>query len=97
MKDRKHMAAVAALGCIIPGCGKPAVPHHITGVQHRGMGQKACDRKTIPLCPMHHTTGGPGVALHACEETWEANFGSQEYHLERTLRLLNLMKEMNRE
>jgi len=51
------------------------VPHHLTG---GGMGRKMPDSHTIPLCVLHHTAGGHGIALHAGQRTWEANYGKQE-------------------
>lgn len=88
MKDRKHMARVAALGCII--CGAPATVHHLTGPKYRGMGQKADDRNTIPLCPPHHQNGGHGVAIHAGLKAFEAKFGTQDELLAKTNRLLGI-------
>ena len=68
-----HLGRVAALGCWI--CGKAAHCHHIRDGQ--GMGRKASDFETIPLCPIHHQTGGYGVAFHAGPEIWEKTFGRQ--------------------
>jgi hypothetical protein len=61
------------LGCLV--CGAPAEIHHITtGV---GMGQRASNYQTIPLCSNHHRNGGHGVAIHAGKRTWEATFGRE--------------------
>lgn len=84
--ERDHMARVAALGCLI--CQGPAEVHHVT--DGPGMDQRASHYDTIPLCPRHHRTGGPGVALHAGEATWEARFGTQAELLARTRRLLGV-------
>ncbi len=71
--DKQHMARVASLGCII--CRRPAAIHHIRAGQ--GMGQRSSTHETIPLCPDHHQHGGYGVAIHAGQETWEAEFGTE--------------------
>lgn len=50
LRDKKYLEWVRTLPCIV--CqSTPAVPHH-EGV--RGMGLKASDRDTLPLCHKHH-------------------------------------------
>jgi hypothetical protein len=78
-----HLERVASLGCIV--CRSPAEVHHLTGA---GMGLKAPHYKTIPLCHIHHRTGGLGIAIHAGTKTWEKEFGEQEMLLGRTLEML---------
>lgn len=54
------------------GCGGSADdPHHIIGHGQGGMGTKAHDLLTIPLCRACHD------ALHADMRVWEAEHGSQ--------------------
>lgn len=56
---KRHLAFVANLPCCV--CRRPGdtqVHHLLRGVV-RGMGMKAADRWTIPLCTIHH------AALHA--------------------------------
>lgn len=54
------------------GCGSSADdPHHIIGHGQGGMGTKAHDLFTIPLCRLCHD------ALHADMRVWEAEHGSQ--------------------
>lgn len=90
--ERLHLSKVAALGCII--CQSPAEIHHIRhGV---GMGQRSSYKKAIPLCHSHHRTGGFGVALHAGQKTFEANFGTELELLEKTLEKNTLMRFMRR-
>ena len=42
----------------------------------------------LGLCPLHHLTGGQGIAYHAGPRTWERNFGSQEDLLATTVALV---------
>ncbi|MDP1019692.1 Ref family recombination enhancement nuclease, partial [Klebsiella pneumoniae] len=49
--------------------------HHIRNGQ--GIAQRADHKKTLPLCPPHHRTGGHGVAIHAGQKTWEENYGTE--------------------
>lgn len=42
-----------------------------------GGAQKASHWDAIPLCPIHHRTGGYRMALHAGQEAWEARFGTE--------------------
>ena len=82
--ERDYMASVAELGCLI--CWQPAEVHHKTGA---GMGMRASNYDTMPLCPRHHRTGGHGFAIHAGTETWEAKYGLQDEHIKMTKRMLN--------
>lgn len=77
--ERAHMAKVAQLPCCVCGAW-PVEIHHLTGA---GMALRASHYDTIPLCPMHHRTGGFGVAIHAGQKTWERRFGFQYDLLER--------------
>lgn len=85
-KDEKnHMGRVQALGCMI--CGSNAQVHHI----RTGQGLKrASHYETIPLCPVHHTTGGYGVAIHAGKKEWEKRFGLEIDFLEEVRKILNV-------
>lgn len=79
---KKHLARVAALGCII--CGAPAEIHHPRFVC--GMSQRAPDWLAVPLCPIHHRTGGFGVAIHAGQQEFERNYMSEQDLLAETIR-----------
>lgn len=85
------MGRVVELGCIVCrrlGYGiSPADPHHPRFLA--GMGQRAPHEEVIPLCPMHHTIGGHGVALHAGQKTWEKKFGTEKALLEEVKLLLS--------
>jgi hypothetical protein len=66
---------VADLGCIVEGCGAPALLHHPRFCV--GMAQRSSDWLVIPLCPSHHQHGGHGTAIHAGQATFELNHGSE--------------------
>lgn len=87
VKNIGYLGAVASLGCIVCrnlGYGEtPANVHHIRLGQ--GMAQRASDYLTIPLCHEHHQHGGPGVAIHAGQEQWEALYGTELELLAQTI------------
>ena len=74
--EKAHMAAVAALGCIVcrreMGVYSPAAIHHVEGKTKPG-----AHFKVLALCSAHHQTGGYGVALHAGRAEWERRYGTQ--------------------
>ncbi|WP_407936831.1 Ref family recombination enhancement nuclease [Jiella pelagia] len=73
--ERDHLDRVASLGCIV--CGAAADIHHLKGHPWSCMGKRASHYDTIPLCHVHHQTGGYGVAFHAGQKAWQARFGTQ--------------------
>jgi hypothetical protein len=82
--EKLHLNRVADLGCII--CHQPAEIHHLrTGM---GMAQRNSNLNVIPLCPLHHRTGGYGTAFHAGRKAFEQNFGTEEELLKRVKGLL---------
>ena len=82
-KDPAHLARVASLPCCVCGVS-PVEVHHIRSGM--GMGQRAGDDETIPLCPWHHRTGP--VAFHAGPRVFQAAFGSERELLARTMERL---------
>lgn len=79
MNIKAYHARVRALGCIVCrnlgyGVTPPSLHHPRVG---QGGGQKASDWLVIPLCPQHHQDGGPGVALHAGQTTFERMYGTE--------------------
>lgn len=78
-KGDRHMGKVAAVGCIV--CRRlgypdtPAQVHHIK--EECGVAQRQSPFLTIPLCPEHHTQGGPGVAYHAGFREFERMYGTE--------------------
>ena len=77
--DKEWLSDVADLACVVCrnlGFGEtPAEIHHIRTSQ--GAGQRADHKKTLPLCPAHHRTGGYGVAIHAGQKHWEQLYGTE--------------------
>ncbi len=87
--EKKHYDAVSRIGCIV--CiqqgfyDTPAEIHHIrSGV---GAAQRSHFTKTLPLCPIHHRTGGYGQAYHRGPKIWQEKYGSEE-------ELLTLVQEI---
>jgi len=83
-EERKHMDAVARLGCIV--CRQPAQIHHCG--THMGGGRD--HKRVIPLCVIHHTGGGHGVAIHAGKKTWQEKYGAEEELLAKVNVLLDV-------
>jgi hypothetical protein len=53
IRDRDHIRYVIKQPCLI--CGRrPSDPHHLRFAQLRGLGCKASDEFTVPLCRAHH-------------------------------------------
>ena len=76
MNGREYMGKVAQLPCAICGVYGVHVHHLRTGV---GMGRRASDFDTMPLCPEHHQgmTGFHGMGRKA----WERHHGITELQL----------------
>ena len=77
-RSKKYLLAVRALPCVI--CASPADDaHHIIGVGGMsGMGMKAPDICTMPVCREHHTQ------IHQNPEMWP----DQWEHIVRTINRL---------
>jgi hypothetical protein len=68
---------IAALGCWVcrnQGIFSPATLHHVRRLATSKRRSKA---PMLPLCPVHHQTGGYGVAIHAGRKAWEQNYGDE--------------------
>jgi hypothetical protein len=48
---RQHMAAIAAMPCLVCGCRSTV--HHVSGARSGGRVSRS-DYLTAPLCPAHH-------------------------------------------
>lgn len=85
--DRKRMDALVEYGCIVcrnqhRGWCAPEI-HHLKGHRWSGMGKRASNQNTIPLCPIHHRHGGEGeVGYHQSPGEFEDRYGSQAELLE---------------
>lgn len=54
MRDRKRLAAIKELPCVVCGRSPVDAAHSNQSNHGKGMGLKAYDSKTIPLCRNHH-------------------------------------------
>ena len=87
--DKRHFAKVVELGCIV--CSNnymfdtPAEIHHIG---NGTMGKRASNSEVIPLCHIHHRTGGYGVAVHSGKNAWQDNHGTELELLEQVKGML---------
>ena len=90
--DKAYLAAVAEVGrrygCSVCGA-RPVEIHHKR--RDRAYGKKADDDQTFPACWNHHV-GNEGVETMALDE-WEARFGTEDYHIERTRRFLRIRRD----
>ncbi|WP_269492910.1 Ref family recombination enhancement nuclease [Acinetobacter baumannii] len=85
MRDAKRLAAIRELPCVM--CGRTPVDaaHSNQGAHNKGMGLKACDSKTIPLCRNHHQEFDQFQKMNRSESVeW---FGKM---LEKTERMLKI-------
>ena len=89
-KDRLYLSKVAALGCQV--CRNEGYPDTPAEIHHprsgQGMGQRALHSQSIPLCHVHHRTGGYGVAIHAGQKEWEKRYGTELELLAQVKRLI---------
>jgi len=92
--DKQWMDDITSLGCVVcrnEGHGPtPAEVHHIRATA--GMGQRADNTDSIPLCPPHHRLGGYGVAFHAGPAVWQEQFGTELELLSQTRRDVEHMR-----
>ncbi len=75
--EKRHMGKVAEVGCILcHHLGLGATPAHVHHIREgQGMGQRASNFLTIPLCPEHHqgASGIHGLGAKAFERTYRLN------------------------
>ena len=85
-RDKSYLKRVCELPCSV--CGAyPVQAHHARGARfNTGMGIKASDYDTMPLCFKHHTEFHSGGALG--EAAWEEKYLLQEIHIAKTKRIL---------
>jgi hypothetical protein len=64
------------VGCIV--CSNEGLYNNYVSIHHiDGRTKKGSHFNVIPLCGIHHQTGGEGFAIHPFKKQWEENFGSQ--------------------
>ena len=80
---------VVGIGCLIDSA--PCEIHHIReGV---GAGQRNSERDILPLCPLHHRTGGYGIAFHAGPRRFESIYGTERELQAQLNERINLLLE----
>ena len=93
-KEKKHLALVSSLGCLI--CQQPAICHHIRnrgdGKGNIGFGQRASHYEVIPLCPSHHVGK---FSIHNCKQEFESMYGTEQELLHRTLKEIKSLEQVN--
>ena len=53
--DKKYLAYIRTLPCLIGGCTGKAVPHHESGLSDDpSMAMKCSDYLAVPMCLYHH-------------------------------------------
>lgn len=92
IKDPAHMARVATFPCVLIGtfkheCRGRTTVQHCQGVIWAGMGQKAHDTETFPLCVAHHLQG-PNAIENMGSKAWERKYGEQGFWLDVTRAML---------
>ena len=81
----KRLAAIRKLPCVVCGNSPVDAAHSNQSSHGKGMGLKACDSKTIPLCRSHHVEYDQFQKMSRSESVeWFDNM------LEKTERMLNL-------
>ena len=83
--DRARLALVASMPCCVCGA-RPVEVHHVRATV--GLGQRAGDDQTIPLCPGLHHWNGSEVRMPLSE--FEARFGNELDLLAQTNQLLEV-------
>ena len=88
MRDRKRLAAIRKLPCVVCGRSPVDAAHSNQSSHGKGMGLKACDTKTISLCRSHHVEYDQFQKMNRSQSVeWFAKM------LEKTERMLNLKDE----
>ena len=88
MRDRKRLAEIRKLPCVLCGSSPVDAAHSNQSSHGKGMGLKACDSKTIPLCRSHHVEYDQFQKMNRSESVeWFDKM------LEKTERMLHLDKD----
>lgn len=89
--------ALHRIGCVVcriyyQTWSEPHV-HHLLGLKYRALGKKADDIHTIPLCPIHHQHGTKThPSAHGQPAEFERRFGDQEFLLDATNQMIEVIK-----
>ena len=85
MRDRKRLAAIRKLPCVVCGRSLVDAAHSNQSAHNKGLGIKASDEFTIPLCRQHHIEYDQFQKMNRSQSVeWFAKM------LEKTERMLNL-------
>ncbi|HAV5485942.1 TPA: DUF968 domain-containing protein [Acinetobacter baumannii] len=88
MRDRKRLAEIRKLPCVVCGRSPVDAAHSNQSAHNKGLGIKASDEFTIPLCRNHHVEYDQFQKMNRSESVeW---FGKM---LEKTERMLSLKDE----
>lgn len=72
VEDPKHLAYIAGLPCVVPGCHRRSTVHHLRCQGSRAAaGRRAGDDESIPACWEHHQ-GDTGVHKIGERAFWRA-------------------------
>ena len=82
IRDRKYLAWIRTQPCAVCGSTRNIEAAH---VGPHGLGQKASDRSTIPLCARHHRTGNDSVH----------SLGPRKFEAVHSLGLAELVRRLN--
>ena len=85
MRDRKRLAAIRKLPCVVCGRSPVDAAHSNQSAHNKGLGIKASDEFTIPLCRQHHIEYDQFQKMNRSQSVeWFTKM------LEKTERMLNL-------
>ena len=88
MRDRKRLEAIRKLPCVVCGRSPVDAAHSNQSSHGKGIGLKACDTKTIPLCRNHHVEYDQFQKMNRSQSVeWFAKM------LEKTERMLKINNE----
>ena len=88
-EEREHLSKVASLGCLV--CQRPANVHHIRPIG-LGIGMRSNHYQTIPLCREHHQGQ---FSIHNCKKEFESMYGTEHEMLQKTLKEIENLEEVN--
>ncbi|WP_245147020.1 DUF968 domain-containing protein [Acinetobacter baumannii] len=88
MRSTKRLNEIRKLPCVVCGRSPVDAAHSNQSSHGKGMGLKACDSKTIPLCRNHHVEYDQFQKMNRSESVeWFAKM------LEKTEKMLSLNDE----